>query len=90
MRIRMLTLTVALMALPATTTFADVACKMILQELKAGGRTPQDVMDTYLATPSDIKACREKADREAQEARMRGGNSVPGRKTAMPEGSKGQ
>ena len=50
MRSRMLTLTVALMALPATTTFADVACKMIM--LKAGGRTPQDVMDTYLATPT--------------------------------------
>ena len=59
---RLLTLTVALMALPATTTFADVACKMIMQELKEG-RTPQDVIDTYLATPRDMKACREKADR---------------------------
>jgi hypothetical protein len=90
MRIRMLTLTVALMALPATTTFADVACKMILQELKAGRRTPQDVMDTYLATPRDVKACRENADREARETRMRGDNSLSDGKTAMPEGSKGQ
>ena len=89
MRIRMLTLTVALMALPATTTFADAACKMIMQELKEG-RTPQDVMDTYLATPRDMKACREKADHEAREARMRGDNAVPDGKTAMPEGSKGQ
>jgi hypothetical protein len=31
--IRMLTLTVALMALLATTTFADVDCQMIMQEL---------------------------------------------------------
>jgi len=55
----LLALTVALMALPATTTFADAACKMIMQELKEG-RTPQDVMDTYLATPRDMKACRKK------------------------------
>ena len=37
-----------------------------------------------------MKACREKADREAREAQMRGDNPVPDGKTAMPEGSKGQ
>ena len=86
---RLLTLTVALIALPATTTFADVARKMIMQELKEV-RTPQDVVDTYLATPRDMKACREKADHEAREARMRRDNAVPDGKTAMPDGSKAQ
>jgi hypothetical protein len=84
MKIRMLTLTVALMALPATTTFADVDCQMIMQELKAG-RTPQGVVNGHRINENDIKVCQAEADREAWQARMRGNDSVPDGSAAMPE-----
>jgi hypothetical protein len=84
MKIRMLTLTVALMALPATTTFADVDCQMIVQELKAG-RTPQGLVNGHRIDENDIKVCQAQADREAWQARMRGNDSVPDGSAAMPE-----
>ena len=84
MKIRMPTLAVALMALPATTTFADVDCQMIMLELKAG-RTPQGVVNGHRLNENDIKVCQAEADREAWQARMRGNDSAPDGSAAMPE-----
>jgi hypothetical protein len=76
------------MALLAATS-ANVDCKRIMDELQAA-RTAQDVRDSLAAIPeSDIKFCRQQADREAAAARARGEN-VPDGSTALPEGSKGR
>jgi hypothetical protein len=79
----MLVWSAALLALPAS-TFAEVDCKQIMEELKAG-RTPQGVMEGHRIDENDIKSCRADAERDAWQARMRGNGSVPDGSTALPE-----
>jgi hypothetical protein len=77
---------VLLAALPAV-SFADVDCKQVMTELKAG-RTPQDLLDTMRIQDKDLKACQKAADRDAQVARARGDEDAPDGQTAVPDGSK--
>ena len=84
MMIRTLVLSVALAAMPA---FAEVDCRQIMEDLKAG-RTPQGVVDGHRINDNDIKVCQAEADREAWQSRMRGNDSVPdgsGAPPALPE-----
>jgi hypothetical protein len=82
MRIRTLVLNATLLALPAS-TFAEVDCTRIMEELKAG-RTPQGVMEGHRINENDIKSCRAEADRDAWQAGMRGNGSVPDANAPLP------
>ena len=86
MTIQTVMLSITLVAVPAT-TFAEVDCKEIMEELNAG-RTPQGVMNGHRIDENDLKVCQAEADREAWQERMRGNDSVPdgtGNAPALPE-----
>jgi hypothetical protein len=85
MKIRTLVLTSTILALPAA-SFADADCDAIMLELKAG-RTSQELINMYGLRDSDLRTCRQQADRDAWQARMRGDDSAPNGNTAEPEGS---
>jgi hypothetical protein len=51
-------LTIAAISLATTTAFAGVNCNQVKKYL-ATGRTPQDVAETMVITPEDVKKCQE-------------------------------
>jgi hypothetical protein len=79
---------VSLVAGPAA-SFAEVNCEQVLAELKAG-RTAQEVMDAHGIREGDVKACLAEAERDAWQARMRGGDASPEEAAVVPESSKGR
>jgi hypothetical protein len=54
------------------------------------GRTAQEVMDAYGIRDSDVKACLAEAERDAWQARMRGGDASPQEAAVVPKDSKGR